>query len=432
MRNVALAAKLAAVLYLLFSFLDFLAHRDLALKFLALRILCAFIVLVISYLAGKKWARRRYRLFATLVPLTAAFFISIMIFMIKEPDTAYYAGLNLCIVGTGTLFQWTSREAMITSLLVFIMYLMSVIPHFGNYPLHEAFTLIAGNLLFIISTAFLVIVGAYNHNNFRYEAFIAVIRFRRNQSDLEQKNKTLKSTLATLRETEKQLYQSEKMSFLGQLSAGVIHEIANPLNYTNHALFILNKRVSAGNHDISEVITDMQEGLDRMRDIVSDLREFSHTGSTIGDTLHVHELVQSSLRILNKPVTESQTEVIIDIDHGLKVVGVKNQIIQVFSNLIMNAVQAMEETEEPLLRISAKNEPEGFVSVLIADNGAGIDDGQKSQLFDPFYTTKDPGTGTGLGLSICFRMVEAHGGNIDVSSKLKEGTTFTVQLPTIE
>ncbi|MDF1752405.1 MAG: ATP-binding protein [Verrucomicrobiales bacterium] len=433
MRNVALAGKMAAILYLLFAILDYLVYPDYLFQFLVLRVICSATVLVIAHVSGKKWARRRYRLFATLVPLTAAFFIAIMVYLVEDPSTTYYAGLNLCIVGSGTLFQWTSREAMITSLLIFGMYLVSVIPHLQGVPFSEGLSLIAGNCFFIFSTAVLVVVAAYNHNNFRYGAFIAGMRLRRNQADLENQYQQLQETLKTLRETERQLYQSEKMSFIGQLSAGVIHEIANPLNFANHALFILNKRVSSGNNDVGEVVADIQEGLDRMKGIVSDLREFSHTGTQKGENLEVNEVIQSALRILNKPIEESQTTVELEMDERLEVIGVKNQIIQVFTNLILNAVQAMSEVKDSrILRITATPVENDFVSISVSDNGSGIADEDKNRLFDPFFTTKDPGIGTGLGLSICYRIIEAHRGKIEVKSEAGSGTIFSVLLPSTQ
>ncbi|MDF1815139.1 MAG: ATP-binding protein [Verrucomicrobiales bacterium] len=431
--NVALGAKWAAVLVMLFSVVDFLIYPEYASLFFLLRVVCCALVLSIARLCKNNWARRQYRLFAMLVQLTVAVFMALMIYLLEEPGTTYYAGLNLCIVGTATVVQLTLRETVIACAMIFTMFVVATIPGMENILSLDSFRLVVGDCFFLIATAILVVMVAYNQNNFRYGEFVARTRLRNHQSELEQRNQELKVAMQNLQATEKQLFQSEKMALLGQLSAGVIHEIANPLNFTNNALFVLGKKLGDRGEDVREVIDDMQEGIDRIRDIVTDLREFSHTGGDVGEALSVMEVVQSSIRLLKKPIEESGAEVSVSVDRQLNIIGVKNQLVQVFSNLIHNAIQAMETVDgERLLSIAAKERGDGNTVITISDTGSGISDEDKEKLFDLFFTTKPPGMGTGLGLSISFRIIEAHNGIIEVESEPGKGTAFSVVVPSVK
>ena len=243
----------------------------------------------------------------------------------------------------------------------------------------------------------------------------------------------LERALDELRETEGQLIQSEKMASLGQLSAGVIHEIGNPLNYSNQALFLLKKRLKAQGSDaqMDEAVDDIQDSLDRIKDIVTDLREFSHKSREITIDYEVEESIQVAIRMLGKEIDDSQTDVVLDLEPNLRVEGVKNQITQVVVNLVHNAIQAMEKRPDNRpnqITISAASAADGKAKIKLRDNGPGIEEKNMKQLFDPFFTTKEVGEGTGLGLSICYRIIESHNGTIQVKSKAGAYTEFIITL----
>jgi two-component system, sensor histidine kinase PhcS len=430
MDNVSFGSYWAAGLLLLFSFLDFLVYPEFARQFLILRASGAVIVLVIGFVAQTQWARRKYKLFAMLIQLTIGCVISFMLYLLEEPGTPYYAGLNLCIVGTVTMVQATARETLFVSLSLFALYLIPTILNFEKMRARDSLIFLSHDCFFLVSTIVLVMIFAKNRNNFRYSEFIARTRLRKNQSILQEKNSEIKRAMTILKETEAQLFQSKKLSLIGELNAGVIHEIANPLNYTNNAIYVLRKKIDPANQDAADIIDDLQEGLDRIRWIITELREFSRTGQVTGEAIDFWEIIQTSLRILKNPVEESKALIELKIPTKIMVKGDRNQLVQVFSNLILNSLQAMATIDrQPVLQVMATPENCDLLSIEVTDNGSGMSSEDQSKLFTPFFSTKPPGMGTGLGLSICLRIVEAHGGTITVKTELGSGTTFTVRLP---
>lgn len=432
LKNVALVAKLAALLVPFFSILDYFVYPELFLTFLALRISCVITILIVWFVSKQRFARKWYRVIATLIPLSCAAYISLMIFTVQDPGTPYYAGLILCLIAIGALLHWTFKEAIISTCLIIGMYLAVCLPALNSESSPKTIAYFVNNCVFVGASGLIVILGSYTHLKLRHKEFQTRMRLRKNRFELGEKHSKLEETLVTLRDTERQLYQSDKMSFLGELSAGVIHEIGNPLNFTNQALYALRKRLTKTGHlnETSEVVEDMQEGLDRIRGIVCELREFSHSGDVRGIPFPLSEAIQSALRMLNKPLEESEIEVKTELNSELKIVGVKNQITQVFTNLFHNAIQAMNsENRAGVLEIAIGESGEEFLFINISDNGPGISESDLENLFDPFFTTKDPGEGTGLGLSICYRIIEAHGGSIQVTSNPDTGTTFVIKIP---
>lgn len=227
------------------------------------------------------------------------------------------------------------------------------------------------------------------------------------------------------------LVQADKMVLLGQLSAGVAHEIKNPLAAVNLNLQIIKRNVEDDSPQFQYVKTALQ-GVDRISRIVEVTLNFSRP--TIPD-IHensMNELIKHSLELVHSVLKRKEINVEIDLSDGLPLVSVDaKQIQQVLINLIKNAADAIKETGTIKLTSfieKAQGRSEGeFVVVSIEDNGEGILPEDISKIFNPFFTRK--ADGTGLGLPITQRIMHQHNGIIDVESKINEGTTFYVKLP---
>ena len=270
----------------------------------------------------------------------------------------------------------------------------------------------------------------------------------------------LQATLQELRSTQQQLIQSEKMSGLGQMVAGIAHEINNANNFIHANLFhaqeyvkVLNEALElAGNacpeaaetmvsineeleldyirEDFGKLLNSMREGSTRIRSIVTTLRSFSRLDHSEFKAVDLNEGLESSLFMLQNKL---KSNVKIDKQYGsLPVVKCHaGQINQVFFNLIDNALDAIDSTKKPgeLTIRTLVSEP-GWVTISVRDTGSGIPPEIQDKIFDPFFTTKPVGSGTGLGLSVCYQViVQAHGGRIRCVSEVGAGTELIVELP---
>jgi signal transduction histidine kinase len=243
------------------------------------------------------------------------------------------------------------------------------------------------------------------------------------QQELARQNQILEATIEQLKETEVQLVHSEKLASLGRMSAGIIHEINNPLNFAKTALYVLRIMTESlsGNEkkEFCEVLEDMGEGINRISSIVSDLRSFTQPHLTQLEKVSVTEVVNSALRLLSNE-WENKVRVEKEIPEHQTIWANRNQITQVLVNLLQNALQALEKKHcsgtgaTICIRGTEEN---GESLIIIRDNGEGITSENLPRIFDPFFTTKDVGEGMGLGLSICYRIMKQHGGRIQVQSE---------------
>ncbi len=279
--------------------------------------------------------------------------------------------------------------------------------------------------------------------------------------ELEKKNEELQQLYRNLQETQAQLIHSEKMAGLGQLVAGVAHELNNPISFVyanmieldkyitaiNELLRLVLKAVEAGEsnreltrlisefrekyeldfiqEDIQSLISDCLEGSRRVKDVVLNLRNFSRLDEADYKWVDIHEGLNSTLLLLNNEI-KNRIHVHKDYDDLPKVYCQPGQINQVFMNLLMNAIQAIPEKGNIWIQTRKKDKN---VELSIRDDGVGIPQSIQNKIFDPFFTTKPVGRGTGLGLSISYKIIQDHGGSIRFESKENEGTTFYVTLP---
>ncbi len=255
------------------------------------------------------------------------------------------------------------------------------------------------------------------------------------QQELARKNQILEATIEQLKETETQLVQSEKLASLGRMSAGIIHEINNPLNFTKTGLYTLRSMAEPLSQEdraeFLETLQDMEDGINRVTNIVSDLRTFTQPNVTQSEAVPVVEVVNSALRFLSNEWRD-KVRIEKDIPEGQTIWANSNQITQILVNLFQNALDALKNKSssenEPTICVRSFNE-NGESLIVVRDNGEGISPDNLYKIFDPFFTTKDVGEGMGLGLSICYRIMKQHGGGIEVKSEQGRYSEFILRFP---
>jgi signal transduction histidine kinase len=255
------------------------------------------------------------------------------------------------------------------------------------------------------------------------------------QRKVSKQNQVLESTIEQLKDTETQLVQTEKLASLGRMSAGIIHEINNPLNFATTGLFTLRNKdkhlAPEQQEEYREVLKDVEEGIKRVKTIVSDLRMFTHPDTESRDQVEVPEVVAAALRFLS---SEWKDKVRIEqkLPEHQGVWANKNKLIHVLVNLLQNSLDALKAksfvNEQPTIWIEGRLEPDKSI-LVVRDNGEGIESEHLDKIFDPFFTTKDVGEGMGLGLSICYRIVRECDGRISVRTEPGRFCEFTLEFP---
>jgi signal transduction histidine kinase len=241
-----------------------------------------------------------------------------------------------------------------------------------------------------------------------------------------QRNKELADANSRLQATQAQLVQSEKLAAVGQLTAGIVHDVKNPLAVIKGLAEELREEPGLV-EPVREQLTVIRDNAARANTIVSDLLKFARQSKPEMKPLDMRESVEAAVRLTEYLARKGNVKVIVDLP-SRAAVGVYDpqQIEQVLINLIQNAIQAMPGGG--MLRVNLSLAA-GAMAIAIADTGIGIPPENLTRVFDPFFTTKPEGEGTGLGLSVSYGIVSRHGGKIGVESKVGQGTTFTILLP---
>ena len=266
-----------------------------------------------------------------------------------------------------------------------------------------------------------------------------MLRLRRQMESVEQSRTELERRVGERTEElvkkQQQLVQTAKLASLGELSAGIAHELNNPLNNIN--LFVHNAL-----DQVDQVFTDdavqqrLHTGLDmalhqidRATRIINNLRSFARASGTDMGTVRLADVIQDSVALLHQKLHLGSIEVTVTLgDQNAEVRGNRLQLEQVLVNLLTNASDALESAAVKRITVSGETDKEWHV-LTVTDTGAGIPEEMLPRIFDPFFTTKQVGEGTGLGLSIVYGIIKDHGGHISVHSEPGQGTSFEIRLP---
>ena len=286
----------------------------------------------------------------------------------------------------------------------------------------------------------------------------------RHNEQLNQLNASLEQRVVDrtneLRDAEQHLLQSEKLASIGQLAAGIAHEINNPVGFINSNISAMERYINElyeilklyGLHqellpadiqqnidnikqkleydyireDLTDLIKESKEGVTRVKDIVQDLKDFSHVNEKVWAYSDLHHGITSTLNIVKNEV-KYKADVITEFGELPEIECVLPQLNQVFMNLVVNAAHAIEDHGTITIRTSKVDDEN--ICVEVSDTGKGIDPDNLKKIFEPFFTTKPIGKGTGLGLSLSYGIIQKHNGKMDVDSTVGKGTTFRLTLP---
>ncbi|HCN82838.1 MAG TPA: histidine kinase, partial [Sphingobacteriaceae bacterium] len=469
-QTIVVAASIAGIsaAYFIKSFLNTKKFTPVLDKLLFV-IACSYALAAIMRISGFYWISSRMIDFTALSIAVVAYIIAIKLTLQNYRPAKFY------------LIAWT---IFIIGLVLFVLRNLGILP----YNQITSYTMQVGTIL---EVALLSIALADKINIFRQEkeksqeetvsALKENERIIREQnvfleakveertSELTVSNNELNKTLIELKETESQLVESEKMASLGQLTAGIAHEINNPINFITSNVNPLKRDVdilleaitkiesvglsdgiSAEKHkqietykeeidfdylkiEINHLLKGINDGASRTAEIVKGLRIFSRLDEDDLKKADINEGLDSTLIIVNN-LFNNKIKLVKEYGNIPLIECYPGKLNQVFLNIISNAIYAINKQHgdkaDGILKISTSHD-ETTVFVKIEDNGTGMDDNTKKKIFEPFFTTKDVGEGTGLGMSITYNTIKRHNGNIVINSTLGVGSEFILELPII-
>jgi two-component system NtrC family sensor kinase len=310
----------------------------------------------------------------------------------------------------------TERSRRINFALLFILLLMSV---------------------FVASHIYRHIIARLNRimeatQRFAAGDFLPITPRRKYKDEFSQLVIALNHMMYELERRQNLLVESHKIRAIGNLTAGVAHELNNPLNniiLTTEVLKDSYKELT--DEELKDIVDDLITQGERAQRVVKNLLDFARESETQTEYLRIDRLLEDTIQLAKNQIKLSKIELKVDIEKNLPpIYGDKEQLKQVFLNLFINAIDAMPSGGSLSIEVTRERDT-GFIAVDISDTGDGIPPHILGSIFNPFFTTKPTGKGTGLGLAVSRGIIEKHGGDIEVKSRPREGATFTVHLPIV-
>ncbi len=350
--------------------------------------------------------------------------ISWMIYHTQGAASPYVFGLSLALYAAGIVMPIGFLQAVGLGVVSCALYVLAGLLHARAWtPSPE----LVGNTMFLLFSATISAGCTFYNERARIQLFAL-------QHEVAEKNATLQQTNHQLAEIKGLMVQQEKMAALGTLSAGLLHEVNNPVNYSMMALnMAMMDPAVAVSADLKESLVDAKEGMQRVQNIVSDLKTFAYQkpGADSNRIFLFEKALQSAQRLTGHELKGIELEDELPLD--THVIGDEPAVIGVLINLLGNAALALRKAGQQApglamaIRVRAERDGERL-RVRVRDNGVGIKPENLTRVFEPFFTTREVGQGLGLGLSVCYAIVQRHGGLLTVESEEGHWTEFMFDL----
>jgi two-component system, sensor histidine kinase PhcS len=346
--------------------------------------------------------------------------IAWMVFYTNGEESIYFVGLTLAVSGISIFLPLTVREAVAFSIFTIVAYTLACTLRTGGV---QQWLVLGGQLIFLLFYSIIAITISVYGDRLRRQTYSLQTEVQRQKNELLEQNKALA-------EIKGQLIQREKMAAIGTLSAGLLHELNNPVNYSLMAINMAMTLPAVKTDDmLKESLVDAKEGMDRIQSIVSDLKTFAYQkpGEDSQRPFLLENSVRSAVRLAGFDL--KGIKVSVDLPQDTHAVGDEPAIIGVLINLLSNAAHAVHGAmrEQPSIGVRVES-LEKRLKLSVRDNGLGIAPDVISRVFEPFFTTRDVGSGLGLGLSMSYSIVQRHGSTLEVHSEPGAWTEFTFDL----
>ncbi|WP_296227453.1 sensor histidine kinase [Ralstonia sp. UBA689] len=418
-------ALVGVVLVLMGSGLDYNTYPGKLWPFFLARAFVSSLIFVVYLILPTSWGRRHLSYLTLLWLCFPQIMIAWMISATEGAHSIYATGLHLAVFAAGSVLPFNTRQTIGFGVLTYSFYLLGCLTH---DPSSVAGSVFFVNSQFLIFTSTLGVFCTYFNERGRFQLF-------RLKEEVAQTNHQLALTNQNLTDIKGQLLQQEKMAAIGTLSAGLLHEINNPVNFCLMAIAVAQEDPAAkGSPMLLECLADAKEGMQRVQHIVSDLKTFAYRSPEKGEAnapFLVEKAIDSAIRLTSHELRGITVERKLPPDTLVR--GDEAAIIGVLINLLSNAALAMHKVqrEDPRIEIAAEW-IERRLHVVVTDNGPGISEKSLTRVFEPFFTTREVGKGLGLGLSISYSVIQRHGGTLAVTSQEGEWARFTFDLPRAE
>lgn len=390
-------------------------------EFTAVRLLVTALIGFTLWSYVTSWGAKHVRVLTYFWIALPQLMIAWMVFHTEGEASIYFVGLTFGISGIGTFLPLSVREALAFSAFTLVVYVLACVLREGGV---QQWATLGGQLIFIVFYSVIVVMVSIYSGKWRRQTYALQTEVQRQKDELLAQNKALA-------EIKGQLLQREKMAAIGTLSAGLLHELNNPVNYSLMAINMAQTLPAAKSDEmLKESLVDAKEGMERIQNIVTDLKTFAYQkpGDNSQRPFLLESSIRSALRLAGHEL--KGVTVALDVPQDTHVLGDEPAIIGVLINLFSNAAHALDKAkrEQPAIAVKVETVAQRLC-VTVRDNGQGILPENIGRVFEPFFTTRDVGAGLGLGLSVSYGIVQRHGGVLAVESEPGVWTEFTFDLP---